>query len=45
MRPIETERAEEEAPDDYPEDWRPSRREVDGVHQMFDDLRNHLMET
>ena len=42
---IETERAEEEAPDDYPEDWRPSRREVDGVHQMFDDLRNHLMET
>ena len=41
---IESERAEKEAPDDYDDHWRPSRGEVDDVHEMFDDLRNYLMD-
>jgi len=41
---IESERAKEEAPDNDDEHWRPSRREGDDVHEMFDDLRNYLID-
>ena len=39
---IENERAE--PPDDYDEDWRPSRSHAEDVHGMFESLRNDLLD-
>ena len=42
---IESERAENEPPDDYDEDWRPSRAHVEDVHGMFAGLKHDLLDS